>query len=319
MTSRPGCRARSPGTSSARRGSTLKFQGFLAVYEETRDEDTAADEDEGRILPEMKERDRLRLLRLLPEQHWTQPPPRYTEASLVKTLEEYGIGRPSTYAPIISTIQERGYVTREERRLVPTETGILVNDLLVEYFPDVMDVAFTASMEEMLDQIAEGERAWVPVMREFYAPFRARLDHAHDNMPQVRMEEEIGRDCPVCGNPLIVRWGRFGKFIGCSNYPECRHTEPWLEKIGVKCPQCADGEIVERKTRRGRTFYGCSNYPECDFTSWKRPLPQPCPKCGGLLVEHNKQHAVCTACETQFALTDLPPVEPAPEEESEQA
>ncbi len=298
-------------------GSILKFQGFLIVYEETRDEDVISEEDEevGRILPDMSAQERLRLLRLLPEQHFTQPPPRYTEASLVKTLEEYGIGRPSTYAPILSTIQERGYVQREDKRLTPTETGFLVNDLLVEYFPNVIDVAFTATMEDMLDQVAGGERKWVPMMREFYGPFEKQVQHAQANMPTVHMDENVGRDCPVCGSPLIVRWGRYGKFIGCSKYPECRHTEPWLEKIGVKCPMCAIGDIVERKTRKKRIFYGCSRYPECDFTSWKRPLPPPCPNCGGLLVEQNKQVAVCIQCEEQTPLAALPQAEPVAEEQ----
>ena len=298
-------------------GSILKFPGFLAVYQEARDEDMATEEDEGRILPDMNQSDLLRLLRLLPEQHFTQPPPRYTEASLVKTLEEYGIGRPSTYAPIISTIQQRGYVTREDKRLTPTETGFVVNDLLVKYFPNILDVAFTASMEAFLDQIAAGEREWVPVLREFYGPFEKQLQQAQATMPTVRTEEEVGRACPVCGKPLIVRWGRYGKFIGCSGYPECRHTEPWLEKIGVKCPQCGEGEIVERKTRKRRIFYGCSRYPECDFTSWKRPLPQPCPNCGGLLVEQNKQVALCTVCEEQTPLASLSGSEPVMEEQSE--
>ncbi len=287
-------------------GSNLKFKGFLAIYEEARDEDDAPDEDEGRILPDVTEGEKLDLNKLLPEQHWTQPPPRYTEASLVKTMEEYGIGRPSTYAPIISTIQNRGYVTRESKRLVPTETGELVNDLLVEYFPDVLDIAFTASMEEKLDEIAEGARKWVPMIREFYEPFEAQLNHAQENMPVVRQEEEVGRDCPECSSPLIVRWGRYGKFIGCSSYPDCRHTEPWLEKVGVKCPECSTGDIVERRTKKGRVFYGCSNYPDCEFTSWKRPLPQPCPECGGLLVIQRKGRAACTQCEFKGSIDKLP-------------
>jgi DNA topoisomerase-1 len=296
-------------------GSILKFKGFLAIYEEARDEDDAPDEDEGRILPDIEEGRWMQLLRLLPEQHWTQPPPRYTEASLVKTLEEYGIGRPSTYAPIISTVQQRGYVTREDKRLVPTETGEVVNDLLVEFFPDVLDVAFTASMEEKLDEIAEGNREWVPMMHEFYEPFAQQLEYADKHMPETRKEETVDRDCPKCGSPLIIRWGRYGKFIGCSNYPECRHTEPWLEKIGVQCPQCDTGEIVERRTRKGRVFYGCSNYPDCEFTTWKRPLPQPCPNCGGLLEEKRKDTAACTQCDFQGRIDRLPEVKPVTEEQ----
>jgi len=294
-------------------GSTMKFAGFLAVYHEARDEDAAPDEDEENpSLPPLAVDDALALLRLLPEQHFTQPPPRYTEASLVKTLEEYGIGRPSTYAPIISTIQQRGYVTREEKRLTPTEIGITVNDLLVGHFPEIVDVNFTATMEEELDEIAEGRRTWVPVLREFWDEFSAQVKAAEADMPAVKAEPElVGRDCPQSGHPLIIRYSRYGKFIGCSHFPDCRYIEPWLEKIGVKCPKCG-GEIAERKTRKGRTFYGCANYPQCDFTSWKRPLPQPCPNCGGLLVVANKNFAQCIKCEQTVDLSALPAAETMP-------
>ncbi len=293
-------------------GSILIFKGFLAVYEESQDEDTEPDADEGRILPEMEVGELLDLRKLLPEQHFTQPPPRYTEASLVRTMEENGIGRPSTYAPTISTIQQRGYVYRESKRLFPTETGILVNDLLVEWFPDVVDYNFTARMEDELDQIAAGEREWVPVLREFYDPFAEKVARAERDMPEIKVEEEVGRDCPECHHPLIIKWGRYGKFIGCSNYPECRYTEPWVEYVGVKCPDCDDGEIIKRKSRKGRTFYGCSNYPECEFTSWKRPVPQACPVCGGLMVIQNKKVARCTQCENEVPLEtlELEPVTP---------
>ncbi len=292
-------------------GSTLKFPGFLVVYEEARDEDLAPEEEEeGKLIPELSVDEVLDLLRLLPEQHFTQPPPRYSEATLVKALEEYGIGRPSTYAPILSTIQQRGYVERVDRRLVPTETGKLVNDLLVQHFPDIVDVGFTAHMEENLDRIAAGETEWVPVVREFYEPFEEQLVQAERTMPKVEgmSHQPIGRDCPECGAPLLLRWGRYGKFIGCSNFPTCRHTEPFLEKIGVACPKDG-GELVERKTRKGRVFYGCANYPACDFTSWKRPLPQPCPNCGGLLVVANKQSAQCLQCQSLIALDELPEAE----------
>lgn len=291
--------------------STLKFPGFLVVYEEARDEDLAPEEEEeGKLIPELSVDEVLDLLRLLPEQHFTQPPPRYSEATLVKALEEYGIGRPSTYAPILSTIQQRGYVERVDRRLVPTETGKLVNDLLVQHFPDIVDVGFTAHMEENLDRIAAGETEWVPVVREFYEPFEEQLVQAERTMPKVEgmSHQPIGRDCPECGAPLLLRWGRYGKFIGCSNFPTCRHTEPFLEKIGVACPKDG-GELVERKTRKGRVFYGCANYPACDFTSWKRPLPQPCPNCGGLLVVANKQSAQCLQCQSLIALDELPEAE----------
>jgi DNA topoisomerase-1 len=289
-------------------GSTLKFAGFLAVYEEARDEDVAPEEEaEAKSLPLLSVDEALALVRLLPEQHFTQPPPRYTEASLVKALEEYGIGRPSTYAPILSTIQQRGYVIREDKRLAPTETGVTVNDLLVGHFPEVVDVNFTATMEEELDQIADGEREWTGVLRDFWEPFSRDLKAAEAEMPQVSAEPElVGRNCPQSGHPLIIRYSRYGKFIGCSGFPACRYVEPWLEKIGVKCPKDG-GELAERKTRKGRVFYGCSNYPACDFTSWKRPLPQPCPHCGGLLVAANKNHAQCTACERQVELSALEP------------
>ena len=287
-------------------GSTIRFQGFLIVYEEARDEDQASEEDEdSRIPADLSEGQVQRLIRVIPEQHFTQPPPRYTEASLVRTLEENGIGRPSTYAPILGTLQQRGYVERNSKRLFPTETGIVVNDLLIDHFPDVVNVSFTARMEEDLDRVASGELPWVDVVRDFYDPFAGRVEKAEQQIPELNMgPEPIGRPCPECGHDLVLRWGRYGKFISCSNFPECRYTEPWLEKIGVKCPKDG-GELVERKTRKGRTFYGCANYPECDFTSWKRPLAKPCPACGGLLVVADKNNAQCLNCEERFPLDDV--------------
>ncbi len=286
-------------------GSTVTFQGFLIVYEEAQDEDQKPDEEEmTRIPPGLEENQAQQLNRLIPEQHFTQPPPRYSEASLVRTLEENGIGRPSTYAPILATIQARGYVIRDGKKLTPTETGILVNDLLIENFPDVLNVGFTAQMEQELDQIADGKLGWVNVIREFWQPFSQQVDLAEQNMPELNLgPEPIGRECPECGHELVIRWGRYGKFISCSNFPECRHTEAWLEKIGVTCPKDG-GEIVERKTRKGRTFYGCANYPGCDFTSWKLPLKRPCPACGGLLVVADKQNAQCLSCEERFPLEE---------------
>lgn len=287
-------------------GSTVKFPGFLAVYEETRDEDAAPEEEaEFKFIPSLTVDEALALVSLFPEQHFTQPPPRYTEASLVKALEENGIGRPSTYAPTISTVQQRGYVAKEDKRLMPTQMGLIVSDLLVQWFPSVVDLNFTALMEEELDEIAEGQREWHAMMHEFWTPFSQQLEIAEDEMPNVKQGPEyVGRDCPQCGKPLLFRYGRYGKFVGCTGFPECRHTEPWFESIGVKCPKDG-GELVERKTRKGRVFYGCSHYPNCDFTSWKRPLPQPCPDCGGLLVAANKNFAQCTQCEHQFELSGL--------------
>ena len=256
-------------------GSAIKFKGFMAIYEETRDEDEQPDADEGRILPEMTSDELLKPLQLLPEQHFTQPPPRYTEASLVKALEEYGIGRPSTYAPTVAVIQDRDYVEKDNKRMVPTETGKVVNDLLVEYFPGIMDYQFTARMEDELDEVAEGKIEWRPMLHEFYDPFEKQLSNARENMPKVQKDEYIGQKCPDCEDgDLLVKYGRWGKFIGCSNYPDCKHTEPYLEYTGVTCPECGEehgGELVVRKTRKGRTFFGCSRYPECEYSTWKLP------------------------------------------------
>lgn len=287
-------------------GSALKFNGFLSVYQITVDEDTPEDESEGANIPPLEKGDTVDLVDVLPNQHFTQPPPRYTEASLVKTLEEFGIGRPSTYAPIISTIQERGYVERDQKRLHPTDLGLVVNEMVTKYFPDIINVDFTARMEAELDKIAVGEMDWVNVLREFYAPFEKALHVAEAEMPKVEVgDTPIGEQCPKCGHELVLKFGRFGKFIACSNFPECRYTRPYVEKIGVKCPKDG-GDIVARKTKKGRTFYGCSNYPECDWTSWKRPLPTPCPDCGGLMVVQSKKFAQCTVCHHRFEIDSLP-------------
>ena len=293
-------------------GSAVKFPGFLVVYEEAKDEDAKPAEDEeeelaSRIPADLAENQNQKLVRLIPEQHFTQPPPRYSEATLVQALEAYGIGRPSTYAPILSTIQARGYVVRVEKRLEPTDTGILVNDLMLQYFPEIVDVNFTAAMESDLDKIASGDADWVKVMSAFYGPFSVKVQIAQAEMPVAKTSPEpIGRACPECGKELVIRYGRYGKFISCSGFPECRYTEPWLEKIGVTCPKDG-GDIVERKTRKGRTFFGCNNYPNCEFTSWKRPLAKPCPKCSGLLVIANKREAQCMSCEETFLLDDVVP------------
>ena len=285
-------------------GSTIRFPGFLVVLADRKTKKGEKQDENGDtpIPSDLMDRQILDLIRLIPTQHFTQPPSRYSEASLVKTLEENGIGRPSTYAPTLSTLQTRGYIVRDGRRLFPTETGLIVNDLVTEYFPNIVDVGFTANMEEQLDQVASGNQSWVEIVTEFYGPFAQQVEHANEAMPEMKSEPEpVGRDCPECGQALIIRWGRHGKFIGCSSFPTCRYTEPWLEKIGVVCPQC-DGDLVERKTRKNRTFYGCVNYPECDFTSWKKPLFTPCPNCQGLLVVSNKQYAACIKCDEQFPL-----------------
>jgi DNA topoisomerase I len=282
-------------------GSRVKVLGFLAVYEESRDDDATPDEESDHLLPDLQVGEVVDLVRLMPEQHFTQPPPRYTEATLVRALEEYGIGRPSTYAPTISTIQDRGYVGTTERRLYPSELGFIVNDLLVEHFPDVVNVGFTARMEEDLDQIARGEREWVPVLRDFYTPFEQAVQRAESTMEKVAVADQpTGEKCDQCGHEMILKWGRFGKFIACSNFPTCRNAKPYLEKVGAVCPQCG-GDLVERRSRKQRTFYGCVNYPTCKFISWRRPLPQPCPACGGLLVATNKHRAQCLKCGEQVA------------------
>jgi DNA topoisomerase-1 len=286
-------------------GSTIRFIGFLAVYKDLKTQEDKEKPQPPPIPADLKTGQILTLVRLIPEQHFTQPPPRFSDASLVRELEENGIGRPSTYAPILSTLQNRGYVVRDGRRLLPTKTGFIVNDLVTEYFPEIVDVGFTANMEKELDQVASGEQSWVEIVEEFYGPFSKQVEQAEVAMPEIKTEpEKIGRSCPKCGNDLIIRFGRHGKFIGCSTFPNCRYTEPWLEKIGVKCPEDG-GDIVERKTRKGRTFYGCSNYPDCDFTSWRQPLKKACPSCGGMLVAVNRHEAVCIQCDEKFSRADF--------------
>jgi DNA topoisomerase-1 len=293
-------------------GSTLRFPGFLIVYEEEKDEDEESVEERKREeIPPLHADELLDLVELLPDQHFTKAPPRYSEATLVRDMEEYGIGRPSTYAPILSKLQERAYVERRAKRLYATEMGMIVNDLLVKYFPDYVDLGFTAQMEADLDLIATGEREWVPVLREFYDPFAETLAQAEEEMPEVDINNRpTGEMCPKCGHPLVYRYGRYGKFIGCSNFPDCRFSKPILVKTGAKCPVCG-GDLIEKRTRRGRLFYGCSNYDSddpdsCDFAVWKRPLPQPCPECGGLLTEVRQGWAKCHTCETEFEVADLP-------------
>jgi len=261
-------------------GSRVKFPGFLRVYLEGRDTDE--DETPEGWLPDLTAGEMLRLLGLDPQQHFTQPPPRYTEATLVRALEERGIGRPSTYAPIIETIKHRGYVELEDRRFYPTDLGTLVNALLVEHFPNVLDVEFTARMEENLDKVEEGAKDWVGLLAGFYGPFSDELSKAEQAIEEVEMTpEEIGEACPRCGKPLVKRRGRYGEFIACSGYPECSYTRP--VGIGVRCPVDA-GEVVERRTRKGRVFYGCANYPACTYVSWDRPTGRMCPTCGSMLV-----------------------------------
>jgi DNA topoisomerase-1 len=290
-------------------GSVVLFPGFLRVYQDLR-----KDEGQAPSLPPLSKSEVLDLLQLVPKQHFTKPPPRYSEATLVRALEEHGIGRPSTYAPILSTIQTRGYVQLVERRFHPTELGFIVNDLLVEHFGDIVDLGFTARMEENLDLIASGEREWVPVLRRFYDRFEGQLERATQEMKKIELvPEPAGIDCEKCGSPMVIKMGRYGKFIACSNYPECKNTKPYVVKVGVECPRCG-GDLIERKTRKGRLFYGCANYPECNFATWDRPVPEPCPQCGGLLTQAGKDSVKCTECGT--VLERVPQEEGVPEAET---
>ncbi|QIZ67316.1 type I DNA topoisomerase [Geobacillus subterraneus] len=279
-------------------GSKVKFPGFMKVYIEGTDDQT---EEQDRLLPDLEEGETVESETIEPKQHFTQPPPRYTEARLVKTLEELGIGRPSTYAPTLDTIQKRNYVVLENKRFVPTELGEIVVELMLEFFPEIIDVEFTAKMEKELDEIEEGKVEWIKVVDEFYREFEKRLKVAEEEMREVEIKDEpAGIDCDVCGSPMVYKMGRFGKFIACSNFPECRHTKPIVKEIGVKCPKCHEGNIVERSSKRKRVFYGCDRFPECDFVSWDKPLARPCPKCGGLLIEKKLKKGVqvqCTACD----------------------
>ncbi len=283
-------------------GSIVKFPGFMAVYTEGRDEAEPAEDEEGKkVLPPLEAQEGLDLLALTPEQHFTQPPPRYTEATLIRALEEFGIGRPSTYAPTLTTIQDRGYVERiEGRRLQPTEIGLITNRLLVKHFPVIVDTGFTAGMEEQLDNIATGERQWVPVLREFYTPFKGMLDRAEVEMePETVPVETTDMVCEKCGAPMVIKRGRFGRFIACSAFPKCRNAKSITVGTGVTCPECKQGELVEKKSRRKRIFYSCSRYPECTFAVWNRPVASPCPSCGGLLTEATKKDGgkyVCKNC-----------------------
>ena len=271
-------------------GSRLLFPGHLIL--------TGKEKEDDIDLPVLNEGDSYSLVDTNPEQHFTTPPPRYSEATLVKTLEEEGIGRPSTYAPTLSTIESRDYVEKEGRYFKPTELGETVTELLTEYFPDVTDVEFTAELEKRLDEIEKGNEEWKKILRDFYEPFYERLENARENMESVQIVEETDEVCDECGSPMVVKYGRYGKFLACSSYPECKNTKPYLIKTGVDCPECEDGEIIERTSKKGRTFYGCSNYPDCNFMSWNKPVKKPCPKCGSLMVEKTTKakgkHYKCT-------------------------
>ena len=306
-------------------GSVLKFAGFRSVYMEGRDD--REETDEKNSLPALAVGDALSCSKLDANQHFTEPLPRFTEATLIKAMEEKGIGRPSTYAPTIGTLVDRNYVERERNRLTPTKLGITITDLLTEYFTNIMDLDFTAKMEEELDDVSRGERDWVPMLGEFYGPFEEALSNADELMPKIRMDEETDEVCDcggsdkcehtdTCGKPLVIKTGRFGRFMACTGFPECRNTKPILKKTGVSCPKpnCG-GDIVERRARgRGRSFYGCSNYPDCDLILNQQPLPTPCPECAGLMVMKGRNNSACTNCSWQEAILENPESEDASEE-----
>ena len=268
-------------------GSTVKFDGFLRVYQEGKDDPNKIDDEERQPLPALTEAEKLQLIALVPKQHFTEPPPRYTEATLVKALEEKGIGRPSTYADTLSKIQERKYVELAEKKFKPTELGEVVNDMLVKHFPDILDVTFTAEMEAKLDHVEDGSEDWVKLMREFWGPFSQTVIKATEEAEKIKIEPKLaGIDCPKCGKPMVIRSSRFGEFIGCSDYPECKTiVRPEADKIEVPCPKCG-GEIAQKRSRKGTIFYGCNNYPKCDFVAWGKPVGRDCPKCGSPLVEN---------------------------------
>ncbi|MEY9976010.1 type I DNA topoisomerase [Lysinibacillus sp. RC79] len=279
-------------------GSQVKFAGFMKLYIEGTDDQT---EETTKLLPEMEVGDQVKSLEIEPKQHFTQPPPRYSEARLVKTMEELGIGRPSTYAPTLDTIQRRGYVVLDAKRFMPTELGEIVHQLVLEFFPDIINIEFTAQMEQDLDDIEEGDRQWKEVVHEFYKDFEVHVKYADEAMEKVVIKDEpAGEDCELCGSPMVFKLGRYGKFMACSNFPDCRNTKAIMKPIGVKCPSCETGEIVERKSKTKRLFYGCNQYPECEFVSWDKPISRPCPKCNALLVEKKIKKGVqiqCTKCD----------------------
>lgn len=279
-------------------GSKIKFKGFMKVYVEGNDDNKKV---EDKLLPDLEEGMTVKAKEVKPNQHFTQPPPRYTDARLVKTMEEMGIGRPSTYAPTLDTIQRRGYVSMDNKRFVPTELGTIVCDLVEEFFPEIIDAEFTAKMETDLDSIEEGKTAWIQIIDDFYQDFSKRLEKADAEMEKVEIRDEpAGITCEECGHEMVYKMGRYGKFLACSNFPDCRNTKPILKKIGVTCPKCNKGEVVERKSKKKRTFYGCDQFPECDFVSWDKPIARKCPKCDSMLVEkkNKKETQVqCSNCE----------------------
>lgn len=274
-------------------GSEVKFPGFLRVYQ--------GDKQKDKMLPELQEGDVVKSVDIDSVQKFTAPPARYSEPSLIRTLEENGVGRPSTYAPTLQTIQSRYYVKLANKRFEPTELGEIVNDFMTTYFPKIVNVQFTAQMEHNLDEIAEGNEDWHNIIESFYQPFNDNLQTAEKEMEKIQIKDEpAGFDCDQCGSPMVIKLGRYGKFYACSNFPECHNTKPFVQEIGVKCPKCHEGDIVERKSKKNRIFYGCTRYPDCDFTSWDKPLNRECPKCHHYLVEkkvRGGKQVQCSHCD----------------------
>jgi DNA topoisomerase-1 len=280
--------------------SVVKFPGFVVVYSESRDEDERVESLVS--LPKLGTGDKLIYLGTFTEQCFTQPPPRYSEATLIKALEQKGIGRPSTYAPIISTIQERDYVNKANGKFHPTELGVIVSKILAEHFPKIVDPGFTAQMEEQLDDIARGKYEWITALQEFYPHFQDTLDKAWINLEKVNLTQTSEETCPKCSRPMVIKVGRFGKFLACSGYPDCKTTMPYLVKTGVACPQCG-GELVKKVSKKKKVFYGCSNYPQCKFAVSRKPIAQPCPNCGNLLVQYRGDWAKCVDCQHKVKLS----------------
>ena len=282
--------------------SVIKFPGFTFVYSESKDEDERGESFVS--LPKLRIGDKLIYLGTFPEQCFTQPPPRYNEATLIKALEQKGIGRPSTYAPILSTIQERDYVNKTDGKFHSTELGVIVNKILTEHFPKVVDLGFTAQMEEQLDKIAQGKYEWIAALQEFYPPFQETLEKAWINLEKVNLTQPSEETCPNCGRPMVIKVGRFGKFLACSGYPDCKTTRPYVIKTGVACPQCG-GDLVKRISKKKKEFYGCSNFPKCEFTVNRKPIAQPCLDCGNLLVQYRWGWARCLVCQRKVKLSEL--------------
>lgn len=295
-------------------GVVVAFPGFTKIYDEGKDakegnEDNQAEDEAEKALPELSEGVRLPIIKLVGKQHFTQPLPRYTEATLIKTLEEMGIGRPSTYAPTLDTIVTRGYVVKDKKMYSPTELGILVLDLLKKYFPNIVDKDFTAKMETQLDEVEAGNASWKNLIMDFYEPFMKELKVAEDEIGHIELEDEVTDEiCEKCGSNMVIKHGRFGKFLACPNFPNCRNTKPLLETLAVPCPKCGQGKVVVRFTKKKKKFYGCSLYPDCQYTSWYEPTDQHCPECGSVLEKRYKrnreEHLVCSNEDCKYSRMD---------------